>query len=291
MGVTKNNAIVIIAAVLYMFWGTESPTPRKIFIACLILISPYVLYLWEMRKFRLYNELQRTMVYGDWKKARQIIHELRRSKSNPDVLTMDLDVREARVNIREGMPLEVALQGLRDRWQAVTEKIPGTFAGRAMSLYEEAEDFAGFLTCVHEYLDGQPNAQDRRLDCAMVEARFGDLAVARKLLDSVDASQLMPEASHFRNWAIGVVTLGEGKLDESIPALRNAVAGYEESSKKSPGGLPILALSRAYLALALARQGNTAEVAGLLKPLEQVLRLCVDPGLKQMLVSELGWAG
>ena len=287
--VSKTNSGYLAAVAFYLAWGLFKHSPVRLGVGVLFLLYPYAMLFWNRRRLNAYNELQRSMVLGEWQEARKWLAAMRAQPAANDSVAMELDVREARLDIQDGLPLQAALHRLEQRWRAKMDASPGTFVGRMLSLYAQARDYEGYLASAREYLATQPESHERRLECAMAETRFGDAAEARRLLDSIDSRQLTPVALRYQEWVAGVLALREGNLAQATPLLQKTVASYEEFSRKLPMGLGILALSSASLALALARSGKQAEGKALLKPVEKALRVSVDPQLQQQLEAELGW--
>ena len=286
--VTQINAGYLLLGSAYLARGFYSAQPIRILIGVAGLLYPYVRTAWQLRHVNHYRDLQQAMALGEWAKARKLIATLRARPTNNEVLQCDLDVREAHIDVREGLPLAEALNRL-EIWRQRKAASPGAFEGRVLGLYSAAKDYEGYLRTAREYQQAQPDEHDRRVELALAETRFGDAAAARQMLDSIDPAKLTPIAITFLDWTGGLLALREGNTQAALPLLEKTVTHYRVLSRKSPVGLGTLALSSAALALALARTGRGAEGQKLLPPVERTLRLSVDPVMRQQLQAELGW--
>lgn len=287
--VTRGNALILVgvAAAAALAFGLGHL--RLAGGLALVLLVPYGVMLWKRRSVDAYRELQRCMAIGDWPQARQWLARLRRQDLPGDSLAMDLDVREAQVDVRQGRSLPDALEQLQDRWAASMAADPGAFEGRMLSVYAAAGDHAGFLRTAQAYLAAQPDAPDRRLECALAEVHFGRPEAARRLLASIDTRLLMPFAVTFYHQAAGSLALRMGYLPQALRHLQQATDEFAVMAANTPVALTNHALCVGNLAVALARDQRRADGLALLAEVQQPLRVWADPHLKELLARELDW--
>jgi hypothetical protein len=290
LNVTRGNALMLLALAAWAGFGLGHGRMIQAATALLLMLLPYALYVWNLRHLNHYQELQRAMVFGEWARAQEMIKRLRQRSDNNDQLTMDLDVRQAQIDARQGQPLANVLAQL-ERWRQAMADSPGAFDSRIASVYLAAGDSGGYLDAARRGYRGTPGEPTRQVDYALAEARYGSATTAGELLDSVDLAALIPAGHKFMEWVRGVVALRQEHNDLALQHLAQAVLAFEEMARKTPTSLSSHALATAAYCVALARNGQKAEARRLLVPVQPVLRILVDPTLAAQLKAELGWRG
>lgn len=264
-----------------MAWGIATANGWLMAGGAVLALLPFAMAAWQYRHGDRYNALLKAFALGDWKQVRALAQKLREVSGGVQNMEFDLDLRLAAVRARAGQ-LSEALADV-EPWRARVAT-PGTFENRVAAIHAAAGDRAGFVRLMAESHAKAPQEPARALDHALAEARFGDAAVAARLLGEVDPTLLPPHAQAFVAWARGLVQLRQqqpGALDQ----LAQAVAEFLKLAAQ-PAAWPALAFSTCDHAIALAMAGRKDEARQELAQVWPIVRAHGDTALLRLLQTE-----
>jgi hypothetical protein len=220
---------------------------------------------------------------GRWAQVEALIDKLGSARKRSLQLDFDLDVRRACIRARQGQLAE-ALGGL-ESWRSRLAEQRGLYEGRVAAVCASAEDRPGFLRLMGEAHAASGGEPARALDCALAQARFGDVQQAEDMLASVDNALLPPHAKGFVLWTRGVLALRKGE-SESEPLLAQATAEFLARGDQ-PAVWTSLAFCACDHAIALHRLGRRDQARLTLNSVLPILRAHADKPLMEMLNNEV----
>ena len=264
-----------------------SDHPLRAWVFLSALAAPFLVSFRAGGPLRDYRQLQLAMAHGDWAQAQSLIARMRRHPANSTQLAMDLDVREAQIRARAGEPIATVIESL-SAWRDRLADQPGTFDSRLVGIYLAARDYPGYRAAARASYEAAPEDATRAIELATAEARFGDLAETRRLLDGLNPALVTPLAVNYVNWCRGMIALREGDPAGAEAPLRAASTSLQAVAKKLPVAETTLALVNAHLPLALARSGQGDEARQRITPFWPQLDLFADAGLRADLEREVG---
>ncbi len=144
-------------------------------------------------------------------------------------------------------------------------------------VYEYARDYDGQLATYEEILE---IGGDRGLvlrECAVVEVQRGNISEARRFFEQARNKPLKAILEHADAMIEGMLLVEEGAPADAIPLLEGALISLESRPIYQ---ILSIALTRGYLALALASTGDTEHAQPLF---EQALPLLQDRGYDRLL--------
>lgn len=263
-------------------WGLVSGNVWIALTGGVLLLWPFAAGIWSYRHSGRYNALLRAFAVGDWPQVREMAGKLRPFSGRVEHLGFDLDLRVAWIAARNGRLHEalVAVEPWRD---ALADK-PGLFEQRVAPLFYAAGDRQGFLRGMSEAHAAAPQDASRTVDHALAQARFGDPAEARRLLDQVDLALLPSFGTGFVAWTEGLIRLRQqqpGALDR----LSEAVAAFLGLSA-NPVVWTALAFCTGDHAIALSLAGRKEQARDELAKVWPILQAHGDRALLRMLEAD-----
>lgn len=280
------------AAVLYRWWlliaaivvvvGIVFARRWAVWLGALALAWPFAQTVWMYRHSGRYNALLRAFAVGDWPRVRALAYKLRPFAPKVEHLGFDLDLRVAWIAARDGR-LQEALEMV-ERWREKLAKHPGLFEQRIAPLHYAAGSRKGLLRVTAEAHALAPDEPSRAMDLALAQARFGDAAQARQLLDAIDLA-LLPSFGHgFHAWADGMVRLRQ-QQPGALEKLSEAVAAFLALSA-NPAVWPALAFCTCDHAIALSLSGRKPQAQREIADVWPILQAHGDTALLRMLEAD-----
>lgn len=202
------------------------------------------------------NEMHRRFWAGDWEASESIARRLRgldMVKRIP-AACLEFDARVAGCRVMKG---DVAgAYALVAPWQNHPELAKGVWLAKANNLHFLARDWRRLLEGTERFFDECGQSDTAKIELAAALARYGDDdARAAALLDAIDPLRLVPIQIAFAQWTRGVLLLKRGDDDAAVAALA-AAAGEMQKLAVNPLSWGAVALSTAYLSVAMARTGR-----------------------------------
>jgi hypothetical protein len=249
------------------------------------LLFPYAAFFWKRRHLDRYQALQKAYARGQWDEVRRIAPMLRKVTNNP-LLPWDLDVRLACIEAKQGN-LDAALAGL-DGWKPkIAVKAPGMFEARLASVNLAAHDYAGYVRLMEQAAELSGQDPSRRVDVALANAKFGDAAKARDIVEHLDMKLLTPLAHKFVAFIKGLLALRAGRPEEAVAALQASTQSFFELALRTQVAWVGVAISSGYYAVALARCGQRAEAQRAIADTLPILLVHGEKPLMDMLQDEV----
>jgi hypothetical protein len=264
-------------------WALLAQHPVVAGIGALLLGLTFALPAWGFRHARHYDGLLRAFSVGDWQRCEELIRALR-GTTQPENLRYDLDVREAAIRATRGDTAQ-ALAAL-EKWRASSDaSSPGLFETRVADVYHAAADYASFLREMRKAHEALPNDPSKQLDLALAEARLGDPGVAHDLLQNLNTAGAPVYGRPFVHWARGFIALRRGE-PSAQRELGEAVAGFLQW-EANPAMWTALGMCAGAYALALARDGRSAQAKEILERVSPILMAHGDKPLLEMIRREV----
>lgn len=268
------DAVLIVA-------GLAGRQPWLVAAGLAALIVTFGFPAWRHRYARWYRQMLTAMAYGDWAEARTLFERFRRGK-HPASVESQMPFYDARLRVHEGEPLDRVLARLET---SRANFKPDQFHARLASVHSAAKDYDGFLACMRAAWEASPDDPSRLVDYALANARIGDLALARELLDRIDMEALEVNGRAFVWWARGLVELRNDRPGAQA-SLRKGVDGFLKIA--SPAALSSLALCSGACAIAMQRAGDAAGAKAMVERVWPVLDAHADPRLRAEIAREIG---
>lgn len=212
---------------------------------------PLALAAWTYPMVRRYQRLLRHHARGDWDTVRTLARALRGASARRPELDFELDLRLAGIYARDHGVAE-ALARLAP-WRARLQTRPGAFDAAIASVHLMAGDTAGHLAALARAHAQDPRKPAYRVNLALAEARFGDLARAQALL--ADAGSLPAGLLGLADWAQGLVRLRHRHPD-ALAMLERAQAKLANEALAHEDWLPLAACACDH-AIALHQAGRS----------------------------------
>lgn len=263
-------------------WGLYEGNLWLILTGAALLLWPFAVALWNYRHSGRYNALLRAFAVGDWPQVRELARKLRPYGEKVENLGFDLDLRVAWIAARQGR-LHEALVAI-EEWREPLMAQPGLFEQRVAPLYYAAGDRQGFLRGMAAAHAAAPDEGSRTIDLALAQARFGDPAEARRLLDSVDVSLLPSFGTGFVAWTDGLIRLRQ-QQPGALEKLSEAVAAFLALAA-NPAVWTALAFCTCDHAVALSLAGRKDQAREQLAKVWPILLAHGDRALLRMLEAD-----
>lgn len=268
--------------VALLAWGLYQPNLWIALTGGVLLLWPFAAALFNYRHSGRYNALLRAFAVGDWPHVRELAYKLRPYGEKVENLAFDLDLRVAWIAARQGR-LHEALVAI-EEWREPLMGQPGLFEQRVAPLYYAAGDRQGFLRGMAAAHAAAPQEGSRTMDLALAQARFGDPAEARRLLDSVDLSLLPSFGTGFVAWTDGLIRLRQ-QQPGALEKLSEAVAAFLALSA-NPAVWTALAFCTCDHAVALSLAGRKDQARAQLVQVWPILQAHGDRALLRMLEAD-----
>lgn len=280
--VMRKNRFWLAVDVAMFAWGVWSSRPLWMVVGAVLAVLPFALAVWQYRHAGRYQQVLRSSALGEWKQARELAAQLRSVAAKHPQMDFDLAARLACITARVDS-LDRALVEL-DPWRARLAGSPGQFEGRLASVYASAGDRAGYVHLMGQAYELSGHDGARALDYALAQARFGDVAVAEELLDSIDPALLPPPAKGFLSWTRGMAQLRRNN-PQALTTLGQALAAFLELAV-NPVAWQSLAFCTCDHAIALNAAGYRDQARKEIASVWQVLQAHADKPLLRMLQAE-----
>ncbi|HEY2928935.1 hypothetical protein [Piscinibacter sp.] len=281
--VARRCTLWLVVDGVMLAWGLWSDRWLLVGAAVALLAFPFLATVWGFRHADRYQQLLKAYSLGRWAQVEALIDKLGSARKRSLQLDFDLDVRRACIRARQGQLAE-ALGGL-ESWRSRLAEQRGLYEGRVAAVCASAEDRPGFLRLMGEAHAASGGEPARALDCALAQARFGDVQQAEDMLASVDTALLPPHAKGFVLWTRGVLALRKGE-SESEPLLAQATAEFLARGDQ-PAVWTSLAFCACDHAIALHRLGRRDQARLTLNSVLPILRAHADKPLMEMLNNEV----
>ena len=279
--VLRRSRIGLFADAALLAWGIWNRDGLVIAAALALAVFPFALSTWKFRHSRDYSAFLRAHALGDLANMERLVVQLRRISNKTPSMAMDLAFRMAGMRAKsEG--IQKAIASL-DTWQPKNTSEAPLFECRLASLYAAVGDRQGFVDAMQRSYDASNNDPSRALDLALAQARFGDVAQAKVLLDSIDLSLIPSFGAGFVLWAQGLCQLHQG-LPGATQTLGLAVAAFLTLSDHA-AVWTALAFCTADHCIALALDGHREQARQELVNVWPIVKAHADPALKEQLRS------
>jgi hypothetical protein len=279
--VARRAAVWTAIDVALLLYGLGSGRPELAVIAACLLAYPFARAMWAHRHADRYQELVKSFALGQWTRVAELAAKLRAAKAKTVQLPFDLDIRLAAIRARQG-DLAGALQSV-EPWRTRLAGSKGLFQARVASIHSAAGDREGFVRMMAESHEASGGEAPRALDLALAQARFGDVAQARALLDALDVSLLPPQGKSFLLWTQGLIAMRSGVAD-APDLLGQATAEFLK--RATPAGWTALAFCACDHAVALSNAGRKDEARRELAHVWPIVSAHADTPLMQLLQAE-----
>ena len=281
--VARRAAFWLVVDGVMFAWGLLSGRPLVMGVAVALMAYPLLATIWGLRHADRYQQLVKAYALGRWAHVEALIDKLGPARKRSLQLDFDLDVRRACMRARKG-ELAEALSSL-ESWRSRLANNRGLYEGRAAAVCASGEDRPGFLRLMGEAHAASGGEPARALDCALAQARFGDVQQDEGMLASVDTALLPPHAKGFVLWTRGVLALRKGEA-EAEPLLAQATAEFLSRSDQ-PAVWTSLAFCACDHAIALHRLGRYDPARLTLSSVLPILRAHADKPLLEMLNNDV----
>ncbi|MDO8331003.1 MAG: hypothetical protein Q7T36_11095 [Fluviicoccus sp.] len=249
----------------------------------LILYGVPALRIWQLHRWwDLKHELETARVLAEWDKALSLIARLRANKDMCEEPDADLDFQEAAIRARQGGDVDRIIAGLSPWRERLADKA-GAFEARVLQIYLAGGRFDRYLEAARQSLDAVPEDPTRRIDLALAEARYGRVAEARAVLDTVDVRLLSEGMLTCSQWIEGVIALRSGDNARALVELDKAMATVRAKVSQSARARVLLAEMTGAYSLALVRSGRKEEAARTLAEAWPLLQLHASLGFDGMM--------
>lgn len=284
-GTARVNWPVLAVGAIALVAGAWWRLPFTATFGAAVILFPFVLFFWKRRHLDHYHALQKAYARGQWDEVRRIVPMLRDVTKN-ELLPWDLDVRLACIEARQGR-LDAALASL-DAWKPrLAAKAPGMFEARVAGVHAAAGDYAGNVRLMEEAAELSGQDPSRKVDAALANAKYGDVARARDLLYHLDEKLLPPLGHKFVVFVNGILALREGRTKQAVSDLQAATQGFYELSLQTPAAWVGVAISSGYYAVALARAGQRDQAQRAVADTLPILLVHGEKPLMDMLQDEV----
>jgi hypothetical protein len=230
---------------------------------------------WQFRHVERYRKLMALFALGKWDEFALLSPKLYSLPVTDPLLQFDIDVRLASIKARRGM-LNEALNDLA-KWPPRLADKRGLFEAHVASVYGAAGDRENRMRLTKLAYEASGGEPARALDCALLEARYGDDKTAQRILKSIDRSLLPSHAGGFVLWVEGVIQLRQnvGAAEKTIASAITKFMGHIHS----PAYWITVSHTVADYAFALEKNKNLPEAQKQIAQVWPVLRAHADDTL------------
>jgi hypothetical protein len=207
---------------------------------------------WVFPSAQRHRRLLRHYALGDWDRVRVLARALRGASARRPELDFELDLHLAGIYARDHA-LADALARL-EPWRARLTTRPGAFDAAVSQVHLMAGDTGGHVAALARAHRQAPQEPVRRIELALAEARFGDLAHAEALLGdaNVPAAALQGRVA----WTRGLLQLRGGRPEAAAITLGGAVAPLAAEAAAHEAWIPLAACACDH-AIALHQAGRS----------------------------------
>jgi hypothetical protein len=279
--VLRRSRTGLLADAVLFAWGIWSHNRLVVAAAVGLSIFPFALSAWKFRHSRDYSAFLRAHALGDLAAMERLAVQLRGVSQKTPNVAMDLAFRLAAVRAKsEGLQKAIALV---DAWQPKNPSEAPLFECRLASLHAAVGDRQGFVDAMQRSYDASNKDPSRAMDLALAHARFGDVAQAQTLLDSIDLALLPSFGAGFVFWTQGLCQSRQG-ISGATQTLGQAVAAFLKLAQQ-PAVWTALAFCTADHCIALALDGHRGEARKELSKVWPIVKAHADPAFKEQLRS------
>jgi hypothetical protein len=199
---------------------------------------------------------------------------------NKENILWDLAVREAQSWAVQGL-LPEALEGL-EPWRASpAASAPGNFESRASGVCLSGGDVQRARELRAQACAAKPDSAMERVDRALLEARLGSAELAQAILAAEAIDALPEEFGLFITFIRGILAC-RNEQPAALALLTAATGGFLVKSHQSPAAWPLLSISCAWWALALAHSGRQRQATDVLRSIAPIL---LQPHQREILLA------